>query len=63
MVQRERPENPRKVEIEEALAHNVAQKQILTLMWQREHQRDMERESRERTKARKSDAPLTRNVA
>lgn len=47
-------ENPKLTALEEALAHNLAQKQILALLWQQEHQREMERQSRRRAKAKRN---------
>lgn len=55
--------NPKLLALEEALAHSVAQRQILSLLWQQEHQREMERQSRRRAKTQKNSALLVQDAA
>lgn len=55
--------NPKLLALEELMAHSVAQRQILSLLWAQEHQREMERRSRRRAKAQKSGTLLSQDAA
>lgn len=57
------PTNPKLLALEELMAHSVAQRQILSLLWHQEHQREMERQSRRKAKDKKNGALLTQNAA